>query len=106
MTSENQLLLDAIREVATQLGRLEMRLETRMDQLDGRMDRLEERIATIDTRISHLEGDFRELRQRIPLLEEHIDISYRMFKSDLGMAFSDMRRISQDRTAATKRSAG
>jgi chromosome segregation ATPase len=101
MTPENQSLLDAIHEVATHLGRLETRFETRMDQLDGRMDQLdgrmdqlESRVETIDIRTSQMAGDIVDLRDRVPILEERIDTGFRALKSDINFAFGDIRKIS------------
>ena len=124
MTPDNQVLLDAIREVATGVQRLDTRmdrLETRIDQLEtrmderfgqvearldrveGRLDQLETRVEPIDVRTSQMAGDFRELRDRVPLLEERIDNGFRALKSDLSFAFSDTRKLtaSQDRSDRT-----
>ncbi|SRR6266545_1838712 len=76
MTPDNQILLDAIREVA------------------AHVERLETRVDTIDTRASQIAGDLRDLRDRVPLLEERIDNGFRALKSDLNFAFSDIRKIS------------
>jgi chromosome segregation ATPase len=69
-------------------------LDARVGQLERRIERLEERIDTIDTRTGQIASDLLYLRDRVPLLEERIDNGLRALKSDLGLAFNDMRKIS------------
>jgi hypothetical protein len=47
-----------------------------------------------DTRTSQIASHLLYLRDRVPLLEERIDNGLRALKSDLGLAFNDMRKIS------------
>jgi chromosome segregation ATPase len=109
MTAENQALLDAMRGIVTEavsqavaplverISALEQRmgaLEQRMGALEQRMDILETRVETLDARTSQMMGDLIYLRDRVPMLEERIDNGFRALKSDLNLAFSDIRRIS------------
>jgi chromosome segregation ATPase len=105
MTSDNQALLEAFRgmldeaiaPLATRMDRLETRMEqldARAGRLESRIEQLEERVDTIDTRTGQIASDLLYLRDRVPLLEERIDNGLRALKSDLGLAFNDMRKIS------------
>jgi chromosome segregation ATPase len=124
MTPENQPLLDAIRGIVhdavvpilTRLGGLETRIgviESRIDAIESRIGVIESRIGVIESRIGVIESridtldartaqlatDLFYLRERVPLLEERMDNGFRALKSDLTMAFSDIRKITtgQDR---------
>jgi hypothetical protein len=90
MTPENQALLDAFRGMMSEA----------IAPLATHLERLEERVDTIDMRTSQIASDLLYLRDRVPLLEERIDNRLRALKSDLGLAFNDMRKISvaQDRS--------
>jgi outer membrane murein-binding lipoprotein Lpp len=68
-------------------------LTERVDGLDQRTIVLEERVETIDMRTSQMASDLLYLRDRVPLLEERIDNGFRSLKSDLGLAFSDIRNL-------------
>jgi len=102
MTPDNQVLLDAIRELGARMGRMEGRLDgmdarfdqvdARFDQVDARFDQVEARVETIDARTSQLSSDFLDLRDRVVLLEERVDHGFRALRSDLKYAFADARR--------------
>lgn len=124
MTPDNQPLLDAIRgiihdavvPVLTRLNALEGRLnalegrldslesrigviEGRLDVIEGRLNVIEGRLDALEARMAQLATDLFYLRERVPLLEERMDNGFRALKSDLTMAFSDIRKITtgQDR---------
>jgi chromosome segregation ATPase len=109
MTSEQQVLLNAIQGIVEQavapltermdglterMDGLTERMDgltERMDSLDARVAGLEERVETIDTRTNQIATDLLDLRDRVPLLEERVDHGFRALKSDLNFAFSDAR---------------
>jgi predicted nucleic acid-binding Zn-ribbon protein len=84
MTSDNQTLLTAIREMIAEANAPVMAL---LQQLDSRVE-------TLDARTSQLLSDVRDLRERVTLFEERLDNGFRALKSDLNFAFSDIRKIS------------
>jgi len=88
MTSEQQVLLNAIQGIVEQAI---APLTERMDNLDARVAGLEERVETIDVRTNQMATDLLDLRDRVPLLEERVDHGFRALKSDLNFAFSDAR---------------
>lgn len=99
MNAENQELLSAIRGiVAEAVAPLETRfdsLETRLAMVEGSIRRLEDLYETLDARINQMMTDLLYLRERVPLLDDHIANGFRMQKNDVQFAFSDMRRLTE-----------
>jgi chaperonin cofactor prefoldin len=126
MTTDNQALLSAIRQIVSEsvseaiapltervdaLTERSQRIEaeqrdqrvilsslsTRLDSVVAYVMRLDSRVETIESRLGEIAADIFDMQERLRMVEDRVREGFHALKSDFQVAFSDIRsRASED----------